>query len=87
MNITYNLRNNPEFKTENIHTTYSGSETLTFREPKTWDLVPKNRKESSNLNEFKIKLKLWKLEGCVCKMCRVYINNEDLSNFQIFFNF
>ena len=34
MNITYNLRNNPEFKTENIHTTYSGSETLTFRGPK-----------------------------------------------------
>ena len=58
MNTTYNLRNNPEFITENIHTTYSGSETLTFRGPKTWDLVPKNMKESSNLNEFKIKIKL-----------------------------
>ena len=75
MNITYNLRNNPEFKTENIHTTYSGSETLTFRGPKTWDLVPKNIKESSEFNEFKRKIKLWKPEGCVCSMCRVYLTN------------
>ena len=65
----------PEFKTENIHTTYSGFETLTFRGPKTWDLVPKGIKESSNLDEFKRKINLWKPEGCVCRMYRVYINN------------
>ena len=75
MNITYNLRNNLEFKTGNIRTTYSGSETLTFRGPKTCDLVPKNIKASSDLNEFKVKINLWKPEGCVCRMCRVYINN------------
>ena len=68
-NITYNLRNNPEFKTKNIHTTYSGSETLTFRGPKTWELVPKNMMESSKLKEFKRKTKLMETgRMCVCRM-------------------
>ena len=75
MNITYNLRNNPEFRTENIRTTYSCSETLTFCGPKTWDLVPKSIKESSTINEFKGKIKLWRPDGCLCKMCMVYIAN------------
>ena len=32
----YNLRNNPEFKTSNVHTVFNGIETITFRRPKTW---------------------------------------------------
>ena len=75
MNITYNLRNNPEFRTENIRTTYSGSETSTFLGSKTWDLVPKSIKESSNINEFKGKIKLWRPDGCLRRMCMVYIAN------------
>ena len=52
-NKIYNLRNNPEFKTENIRTTHYGSETLKFRGPKTWELVPTCIKDSNSLNEFK----------------------------------
>ena len=72
---SYNLRNNSAFQTNNIRTTYNGSETLMYRGPKTWDLVPNDIKESSCLNEFKIKIKLWKPEGCTCRMCKVYITN------------
>ena len=71
----YNIRNNPEFKTENVHTTYFGTETLTYRGPKIWEIVPREIKESSTLNEFKRKIKSWKLDGCRCRICRVYINN------------
>ena len=72
---SYNLRKNPSFKTENIRTTYYGTETLMYRGPKTWDLVPKNIKQSTTLKEFKRKIKEWKPEGCSCRMCKVFIAN------------
>ena len=74
-NKIYNLRNNPEFKTENIRTTHYGSETLKFRGPKTWELVPTCIKDSNSLNEFKRKIRVWKPIGCMCRMCKVYIAN------------
>ena len=75
MNNTYNLRRNPAFRIEKFHTTYNGSETLMYRGPKTWEIVPQHIKEASNLYEFKRKIKLWKPQGCTCRMCKVYINN------------
>ena len=76
----YNLRNGPEFKTSNIHTVANGSETITFRGPKTWSLVPDNIKNSQSLSEFKAKIKLWKPEGCTCRICKVYIANLGFIN-------
>ena len=73
-NIYYNLQNNPEFRTENIRTSY-GSETLMYRGPKTWDLVPQAIKTSRNFKEFIRKIKKWKPEGCTCRMCKIYIPN------------
>ena len=75
MDNTYNLRNSPTFKSGNIRTTYNGTETLMYRGPKTWDLVPNDIKEASSLKEFKRKIKLWEPEGCTCRMCKVYIAN------------
>ena len=74
-NNTHNLRSNRCFKTNNIRTTLYGTETLKYRGPKTWDLVPNNIKQSNSLNEFKIKIKMWKPEGCTCRMCKVFIAN------------
>ena len=71
----FNLRKIRDFMTENIHTTYFGTETLSFRGPKTWDIVPKEIKESPTLTEFNRKIKQWKPEGCACRMGKVYINN------------
>ena len=36
----YNLRNGSTFKTENVRTTYYGTETLRYRGRKPWDIVP-----------------------------------------------
>ena len=71
----YNLRNAPEFKTTNIHTVSYGTETISFRGPKTWQLVPVDIKNSKTLSEFKSKIKYWKPVGCVCRICMVYIPN------------
>ena len=71
----YELRNKNICKTENIHTVFYGSETVSFGGPKTWALIPDNIKNSNNLNEFKAKIKSWKPEGCACRICKVYVQN------------
>ena len=41
--------------------------------PKIWNLVPKEMKQIPTLNEFKAKIKIWKLENCPCRLCRTYL--------------
>ena len=71
----YNLRTNPEFKSYNIYSTYNGSETICYRGPKTWALLPKYIKESKTLSIFKTKIKQWKPKGCMCRLCRTYVHS------------
>ena len=71
----YNLRNAPDFQTSNIRTVYNGTETISFRGPKTWSLVPNNIKNCTSLSDFKNKIKHWKPEGCMCRLCKIYICN------------
>ena len=68
----YDLRNKPDFHTDNIRTVHNGTETISFRGPKIWELVPREIKESTTLNEFKNKIKPI---GCTCRLCRVFIAN------------
>ena len=39
-------------------------QTMSYMSPKIWDLVPKEMKQFTTLNEFKAKIKIWKLENC-----------------------
>ena len=61
----YNLRNKNPFKGSNVHTVYNGTETISFRGPKTWAIVPEEIPEeiktSKSLYEFKSKIKHWEL--------------------------
>ena len=71
----YNLRNASEFNTSNIRTVYNGTETISFRGPKTWALVPDEIKNLKSLPEFKNRIRNWKPEGCTCRLCKVFIPN------------
>ena len=71
----YNLRNAPEFNTVNVQTVHNGTETISFRGPKIWSLVPHDIKNSKSLSEFKNKIKYWKPDGCMCRLCKTYIQN------------
>ena len=73
--ITYNLRNNRIWSTHNIRTVNYGTETLSFRGPKTWELLPDSIKGAKSLNEFKAKVKTWKPIGCTCRLCKTYITS------------
>ena len=52
---------------------YYGSETISFLDPKIWELLPSNSKDSENLNIFKSNVKSWKPENCPCRLCQLYI--------------
>ena len=70
---TYDLRNKRCWGPTNVRTVHYGSETIRYRGPKTWDMVPQNIKDSVSLAEFKSKIKTWKPNDCACRLCKTFI--------------
>ena len=70
---TNNLRNNRCWEVAKVRTVHHGTETIRYRGPKTWEILPKEIKESKTLLEFKSKVKLWKPIDCTCKLCKTFI--------------
>ena len=70
---TYDLRNMRCWEPSNVRTVRYGTETISYRGPKTWDIVPQNIKDSLSLAEFKIKIKSWKPNDCTCRLCKTFI--------------
>ena len=68
----YPLRNELRFKLRNIRTVRYGIETAAFVGSRIWTNMPNELKESTSLNEFKSKIKIWKLENGLCKLCKIY---------------
>ena len=73
--IPYNLRNCNPFKSTNIHTVFKGTETISFRGPKIWSLVPDNIKHAKSLSEFKTRIRDWEPVGFTCRLCKTFIPN------------
>ena len=73
--IPYNLRSSNPFQSTNVHTVFNGTETISFRGPKIWILVPENIKQAKSLSEFKTKIRNWEPVGCTCRLCKTYIHN------------
>ena len=71
----YNLRNDKTFQTFNIRTVYYGSETLSYRGPQIWQIVPQDIKDSISIEDFKNKIKQWTPKDCKCRICKTYIHN------------
>ena len=68
-----NTRNAPSFSSKNIKTVRCGLQTISYMAPIIWNLVPKEMKQVTTLNEFKTKIKIWKLQKCPCRLCRIYL--------------
>lgn len=71
----YNLRNFQEFFTEKKRTVASGLETISYRSPQLWSLLPENLKVINTLNQFKIEVRKWICYDCPCRLCKVYVAN------------
>ena len=72
---SYNTRGDNIFKTSNVKTVYYGTETLLFRGPKTWSLVPPDIRKSTSLEIFKKNIKKWKPIGCTCRICKPFVKD------------
>ena len=70
---SYNFRKTREWVIPEVRTVLYGTETIRYRGPKTWDMIPADIKESISLQEFKIKIKQWRPVGCTCRLCKDYI--------------
>ena len=58
-----------------VRTVNNGVETIRYRGPVTWNLLPNEIKESKSLTEFKTKIGKWTPQGCTCRLCKQYIPN------------
>ena len=56
----------------NVRTENKGIETLRYRGPFTWNLLPDDIKSAETLEIFRSKICKWKPKGCTCKRCNPY---------------
>ena len=62
-----------DFVLPKVNSVNMGKETIRYRGPKTWNIVPEDIKISQSLAEFKMKIKKWKPTECDCRLCKTYI--------------
>ena len=56
-----------------VRTVNYGIETLRYRGPVVWNLIPDDIKKSKSLESFKDEIGNWKPQGCKCRLCKEYI--------------
>ena len=63
-----------DFILPKVRTVNRGIETIRYRGPKTWAIVPEEIKMAPSLDVFKDKIKKWKPVDCDCRLCKTYIH-------------
>ena len=74
-NNTYNLRNFQEFATKRKRTVKMGLETLNYRSPQLWSILPENVRQINSLVQFKGSVGKWVCIECPCRLCKLYLPN------------
>ena len=62
-------------KTKQKQTVRYGSETISYRIPLLWANLPEKYIFANSLSKFKSKIKTWKCDTCVCRLCRTFLQN------------
>ena len=69
-----------DFVIPKVSTVNRGVETLRYRGPITWELVPEEIKQAKSLSIFKDKIRQWKPIGCSCRLCKTFIQGIGYGN-------
>ena len=69
----YNLRDFQQLASSMKKATKMGLETISYRIPQLWNLVPQEIKESASFLIFKDKIKKWNCTNCPCRLCRTFL--------------
>ena len=74
-NNTYNLRNFQEFAMKRKRTVKMGLETLKYRSPQLWSILPENLKQINSPVQLKESIRKWDCIDCPCRLCKLYLPN------------
>ena len=66
--IPYNLRKTNPFQSTNPRTVLNRTETISYRGPIIWSMVPNEIKCSKSLVEFKARIRTWEPKDCTCRL-------------------
>ena len=83
----FDLRNNNSFQRRRVDYIWHGTASVSYLGPKMRNLVPTEIEESESLNAFKFKIKKWVHERCLCKICKVNLEQalrEKCPNMELF---
>ena len=64
-----------DFALPKVSTVNRGIETIRYRGPKTWKIVPQDIKMAPSLDIFKDKIKKWKPDDCDCRLGKTCIHS------------
>ena len=73
--FTLKTRGNSDFVIPQVTTVNKGIETIRYRGPLTWDLVPDEIKQAESLSIFQDRIKKWKPTGCTCCLCKAIVSS------------
>ena len=71
----HDLRYKKHWAATSVRTVMYSTETIRYRGPNTWELLPIELKGDKSLTEFKSKIKYWNPQRCACRLCGTYIFN------------
>ena len=74
-NNTYNPRNFQEFAMKRKRTVKMGLETLKYRSPQLWSILPENLKQINSPVQLKESIRKWDCIDCPCRLCKLYLPN------------
>ena len=72
--VNVSERANEDWVIPRVRTVNNGLETVRYRGPLTWNLLPEEIKSAKTLQIFKNKIKDWKPHGCTCRICQFYLD-------------
>ena len=72
------LRSNPYFAVPIVKSVYKGLASLSYLDPKIWELIPFEIKETETFSQFKAKIKKWNPQNFPCRLCKIYLQNVGL---------
>ena len=74
---SYKLRHFQKIENSKKNSVKIGLETISYRAPQLWNLVPAEIEDTLAISIFKEKIKSWFFDNCPCMLCKTYIPNVD----------
>ena len=66
---------NSNFAVPNVKSVFHGSESISYFDPKIWDIALLELKELTSLNAFENAIQKWQPKNCPCRLCKQYVLN------------